>query len=56
MRSPPLFWPASDTLADELSGGAVYPDLELPSDRAKLSNPGLYLSTHENKLVILDET
>jgi hypothetical protein len=33
----------------------VYLDLELPSDRAKLADPELYLSEHENQLVILDE-
>ena len=42
-------------LADELAGQAVYLDLELPSDRAKLSDAELYLSVHENRLVILDE-
>jgi predicted AAA+ superfamily ATPase len=42
-------------LADELAGEAVYLDLELPSDRVKLSDAELYLSTHENQLVILDE-
>ncbi len=42
-------------LADELADKAVYLDLELPSDRAKLSDPELYLSAHENQLVILDE-
>jgi predicted AAA+ superfamily ATPase len=30
-------------------------DLELPSDRAKLTEPELYLTKHENRLVILDE-
>jgi len=35
--------------------GAVYLDLELPSDRAKLSDAELYLSAHEDELVILDE-
>lgn len=34
---------------------AVYLDLELPSDRAKLADPELYFSAHENQLVILDE-
>lgn len=34
---------------------AIYLDLESPSDIAKLSDPELYLSAHENKLVILDE-
>jgi len=43
-------------LADELAGQAVYLDLELPSDRAKLSDAELYLSTHENRLVILDRS
>ncbi|MBT5916309.1 MAG: ATP-binding protein [Opitutae bacterium] len=32
-----------------------YLDLELPSDRAKLNDPELYLSSCENELVILDE-
>ncbi len=34
---------------------SVYLDLELPSDLAKLSEPELYLSALEDKLVILDE-
>ena len=42
-------------LADALPTRAVYLDLELPSDRAKLSDPELYLSAHEDRLVILDE-
>jgi len=42
-------------VADELAEKAVYLDLELPSDRAKLSDPELYFSAHENQLVILDE-
>ena len=42
-------------IADELADRAVYLDLELPSDRAKLSDPEIYLSAHENRLVILDE-
>ena len=29
--------------------------LELPSDRAKLSDPELYFAAHEKQLVILDE-
>lgn len=33
----------------------VYLDLELPSDRAKLADPELYLAEHEDRLVILDE-
>lgn len=42
-------------LADSLKESALYLDLELPSDRAKLSDPELYLSHHEGRLVILDE-
>jgi predicted AAA+ superfamily ATPase len=42
-------------LADAMSGRAVYLDLELPSDRAKMSDAELYLSAHEDHLVILDE-
>lgn len=34
---------------------SVYLDLEADGDRAKLSDPELYLSQHEDKLVILDE-
>jgi len=34
---------------------AIYLDLESEADRAKLSEPELYLSQHEDKLVILDE-
>jgi uncharacterized protein len=47
------------TLAEEVADGlghkAVYVDLELPSDRAKLSDPELYFAAHEGQLVILDE-
>jgi len=43
------------SLAKELGQQAVYLDLELPSDRGKLSDPELYLSQHEDRLVILDE-
>lgn len=42
-------------IGDELGGKAVYLDLELPSDRSKLSDAELYLSAHEDGLVILDE-
>ena len=45
----------AQALADELADKAVYLDLELPSDRAKLFDVELYLSAHENQLVILDE-
>lgn len=34
---------------------AVYLDLELPSDLAKLTAPELYLQQHADKLIILDE-
>jgi predicted AAA+ superfamily ATPase len=43
------------TLADGLGEQALYLDLESPSDRAKLTEPELYLTQHENRLVILDE-
>jgi predicted AAA+ superfamily ATPase len=34
---------------------ALYLDLELPSDRAKLSDPELYLGQYSDRLVIVDE-
>lgn len=45
------------TLALEVARArpAVYLDLESEADRVKLSEPKLYLSQHEDKLVILDE-
>ena len=45
------------TLALELAQDvdSVYLDLESPSDRARLSDAELYLSDHEDRLVILDE-
>ena len=45
------------TLALEIADAvdAVYLDLESPSDLARLSDPELYLSDHEHRLVILDE-
>jgi hypothetical protein len=43
------------TLADQQPGHALYLDLELPSDRAKLADPELYFASNEDKLVILDE-
>jgi uncharacterized protein len=47
------------TLALSLMGAGDVPphylDLELPSDRAKLADPELYLSAYEDRLVILDE-
>jgi len=43
------------SLAEEMGEQALYLDLELPSDRAKLADPELYLAQHEEKLVVLDE-
>lgn len=45
------------TLALEVAKGieSIYLDLESPADRARLSDPELYLADHEDKLVILDE-
>ena len=42
-------------IADSLGDKAIYLDLELPSDRGKLSDAELYLSGHEKQLVVLDE-
>lgn len=42
-------------LAAELAVQAVYLDLELPSDLAKLQEPELYLSQFSEHLVIIDE-
>jgi predicted AAA+ superfamily ATPase len=45
------------TLAGEIAEGreSIYLDLESVPDREKLADPLLYLSAHEDKLVILDE-
>ncbi|PYU64605.1 MAG: ATPase, partial [Acidobacteria bacterium] len=43
------------SIASELKDSSIYLDLELPSDRAKLSDPELYLGQHEESLFILDE-
>lgn len=45
------------TLAQTIGDGrpSIYIDLESDSGRARLSEPELYLSHHEDKLVILDE-
>ena len=45
------------TLALEIARAvdSVYLDLESPADRARLSDAELYLSNHEDRLVILDE-
>jgi hypothetical protein len=42
-------------LAEVPGEQALYLDLELPSGRAKMTEPELYLTQHENRLVILDE-
>jgi energy-coupling factor transporter ATP-binding protein EcfA2 len=41
-------------LAIAEAGPSVYLDLEDPADRDKLADPALYLSAHEDKLVIID--
>jgi len=43
------------SVADQLGAKAIYLDLELPSDRAKLADPELYFHQHEDALIILDE-
>ncbi len=45
------------TLAHTMAKGidSVYLDLEAPEDLFKLSDPGAFLSTHSDKLIILDE-
>ncbi len=46
------------TLAQELIAGnskAIYVDLELPSDLAKLTDAEDYFSRHEGQLIVLDE-
>ena len=45
------------TLALEIADeeDAVYLDLESPADRARLTDPDLYLTDYEDRLVILDE-
>ena len=43
------------SLADDHPEKALYLDLELPSDRAKLNDAEFYLAQHQDKLVILDE-
>lgn len=45
------------TLAERIAAerASVYLDLEAQADRQKLADPVLYLSGHEDKLVILDE-
>lgn len=45
------------TLAQEIGDTrpSIYLDLESDADRAKLADPELYLESHQDKLVILDE-
>src|SRR5271168_2522007 len=43
------------SLVERIGKRALYLDLELPSDRVKLSDPELYLGEHEDRLVVLDE-
>jgi len=45
------------TLAKAIAAqrSSIYLDLEAPADRARLADPVLYLSRHEDKLVVLDE-
>lgn len=45
------------TLADQIGAGrpSIYLDLEAPADREKLADAALYLSGHDDKLVIVDE-
>jgi predicted AAA+ superfamily ATPase len=46
------------TLAQSLAAtksGAVFLDLELPADRAKLDNPSAFFAAHRDRLVVIDE-
>jgi predicted AAA+ superfamily ATPase len=43
------------SLAEKLKPEALYLDLELASDRAKLADPELYFLQHTDRLLILDE-
>ena len=43
------------SIAEAQNRSAIYLDLELPSDLAKLTEPELYLQRHTDKLVIIDE-
>ncbi len=45
------------TLARQIADGqpSIYLDLEAPADREKLADAALYLGSHEDKLVVLDE-
>ena len=37
------------------TSGAVFLDLELPADRAKLDNPAAFFAAHRERLVVIDE-
>ncbi len=37
------------------TSGAVFLDLELPADRAKLDNPAAFFAAHRDRLVVIDE-
>ena len=46
------------TLARQVAAqtsGAVFLDLELPADRAKLDNPIAFFAAHRDQLVVIDE-
>ena len=46
------------TLARQVAAqtpGAVFLDLELPADRAKLDNPAAFFAAHRDHLVVIDE-
>lgn len=46
------------TLAQSLAAtksGAVFLDLELPADRAKLDNPSAFFAAHRDRLVVINE-
>lgn len=43
------------TLAHQLDAGALYLDLETPTDLAQLSDPNAFFAMHANRMVILDE-
>jgi predicted AAA+ superfamily ATPase len=45
----------AETVAQSLGERALYLDLELPSDRAKVSDAELYFADHADRLIILDE-
>ena len=54
MRSTSLY-PGAPVALNAAGRPSVHLDLENPADREKLADAELYLSGHEDKLVILDE-